>query len=332
MKKINLNKSTSYFKSLIDDNGIIQFTKGYEKDYRSGYAIEDQARALILSLRLNDKKFVDKFFLLINESMIKDRGVDILRDRYGKLSGIPDEYKEASAEVFWAVCELYNSGYANIPKEIIEPIITNLKNGLLKTIYPRVIAYTLLGLYKIGDLDSTKKLGDSLLSLYLKNKDGKWQWFEDKITYANPLLPWSLFLSYELTKKEEYLEVARESMQFLLDNLIKDNTPLVIGNEGWWRKGKKMPLYGQQPIDISYMAMALLNAERITENRLYFEYAKLFYSWFHGNNLNKKNMIRDDGACYDGLYKNSLNINAGAESNICYLLASLQMKEKGILT
>jgi len=50
-----------------------------------------------------------------------------------------------------------------------------------------------------------------------------------------------------------------------------------------------------------------------------------------GNNLKKQNMIREDGACYDGLYEYGPNPNAGAESNICFLIASLEMKNRGLL-
>jgi hypothetical protein len=131
--------------------------------------------------------------------------------------------------------------------------------------------------------------------------------------------------------KEIYKQIALQSYEFLYNNLLQSGVPVVVGNKGWWQKGGKMPLYGQQPIDVAYMCLTSFAFFDILREEKFSEDAKLYYSWFHGNNLKKQNMIREDGACYDGLYEDGVNPNAGAESNICYLLASLQMKEKGIL-
>src|SRR4030042_5311826 len=120
-------------------------------------------------------------------------------------------------------------------------------------------------------------------------------------------------------------------MDFLFDNLVKGNVPIVVGNKGWWEKGKELPLFGQQPIDIAYMCLACFDAGRVTGDKIYLDKAKFYFSWFTGNNLLKLPMLREDGACYDGLYSYGQNMNAGAESNICFLLGSVEWKNKGFI-
>lgn len=326
---MDLTKSISYFKSLIDENGIIQFTKGYEKDYSFGYAIEDQARALILAIFLKDEDLVNKFFKITTSSIARGQGVNMLWDVNRKFLGEVDNFGEASAEVLWAFAELKESEFGKNFNNL-QQLTEDLKGGLFKTNYSRVMAYTVIGLAKTGDMSLTE-LADKLCDSYEKNKDKNWKWFEKEMTYGNVLLPWSLFLAYGLTKTDLYLKNAKESMEFLFDNLTRNGKPTAVGNEGWWQKGGSLPLYGQQPIDFSYMTLACLDAHRIIGEKQYLEKADFYYSWFTGNNLNDQNMRRDDGACYDGLYEKGVNPNAGAESNICFLLASFKMQEVGLL-
>ncbi|OGM20321.1 hypothetical protein A2714_04725 [Candidatus Woesebacteria bacterium RIFCSPHIGHO2_01_FULL_38_9] len=328
---MDITKSIDYFKSLIDKNGIIQFTKGYKKDYSYGYAIEDQARALLVAILLEDRKLIDQFFNSIEESVTKDKGVDMLRDKFGKLTGNFDNFEEASAEVLWALSKLRNSKFGDSYKKSIDSVVLDLEKGLVKTPYPRVMAYTLLGLAELNNLKTVQLLANNLTNIYSKNKSEEWIWFESKMTYANALLPWSLFSAYSLLKKREYLVIAQKTLKFLFNNLTKEGVPIVVGNEGWWIKGKDMAFYDQQPIDISYMTLTCLSAKKITGKEKYLDKAKFYYSWFLGNNLKKQNMIREDGACYDGLYEYGPNPNAGAESNICFLIASLEMKNRGLL-
>ncbi len=328
--KINLKKSILYFKSLIDENGIIQFTKGYEKDYSFGYAIEDQARALILCIYLKDFDLIRRFYFLIESSLLKDKGVDLLRNAKGELSGRPDNFKEASSEVLWSLCELKNSLYGVSFQPKLDRMIDNLEKGLLKSRFLRVWAYSLLGL-SFYDKKLTSYFADRLINKFERERSKNWLWFEDKLTYANALFPWSLFRAFLLTGRNNYLKVAELSLGFLLSNLVKDNLPVVVGNKGWWKKGGKMALFGQQPIDVSYLVLCLVEAYLVTKKDIYKEKALFYYGWFFGNNISKKSMIREDGACFDGLYKGKVNENAGAESNICYLLASISLKKAGIL-
>jgi hypothetical protein len=57
------------------------------------------------------------------------------------------------------------------------------------------------------------------------------------------------------------------------------------------------------------------------------------FSWFLGNNhLNQVMYNSASGACYDGLEKHNVNINQGAESTLCFLMAQMTIeRNKGVL-
>ena len=76
------------------------------------------------------------------------------------------------------------------------------------------------------------------------------------------------------------------------------------------------------------MVQTYLIAYSITGNEKYYQKAVLAFNWFLGKN-HLKQMIYNEvtGGCYDGLSKNSINLNQGAESTIEYLISRLMLEE-----
>jgi len=87
-------------------------------------------------------------------------------------------------------------------------------------------------------------------------------------------------------------------------------------------------LFDQQPIDASSMVQAYLIAYNITGKKEYYTNAITSFNWFLGiNHLNQMVYDESTGGCFDGLGKDSLNFNQGAESTITYLIARLFLEE-----
>ncbi len=317
------DKSWAYFESLIDRRGIVQFTRDGHKDYDMGYAIEDQARALVLVARKGDLKLAREFAALIREAQVPGEGVDMLRLSSGRLSGKADNYGEASAEVVWGLAEYYGLvGGDSGAKEMIRELMVGVRHSASL----RTLAYSILGEAKMEDKDEVKFLSGKLVNSYRVNSMEGWWWFEPRMTYANALLPWALFEAYKLLGEDELLNTASYSLKFLLERLSRDGVPVVVGNQNWWEKGGEMALYDQQPIDPSYMVMACGAAFEATGVKEYQDGADKYYSWFSGSNLVGKSLIGEKGQCFDGLAPSGVNSNAGAESMICYLLARVEIE------
>ena len=89
---------------------------------------------------------------------------------------------------------------------------------------------------------------------------------------------------------------------------------------------KEKAMFDQQPIEAGYTVPACLSANQATGQRFYFQQAQQWLGWFHGHNLVGLSLIdKKDGGCYDGLESWRVNLNKGAESTICYLLAYLSL-------
>ncbi|HEY5498638.1 MAG TPA: hypothetical protein VIK19_09895 [Syntrophales bacterium] len=109
---------------------------------------------------------------------------------------------------------------------------------------------------------------------------------------------------------------------------IESNTlSKAIGQDGWYFRDGKRAYYDQQPEDAASATEALITAYEITSNEIYKERAKIAFEWFLGkNHLNQMLYDEATGGCYDGLGRESINFNQGAESTVSYLLARLAME------
>ena len=143
-------------------------------------------------------------------------------------------------------------------------------------------------------------------------------------------MPEALLHSYLSTGDEKYLQIALESLDFLNSVSFKDGILMPIGQNGWYRKGEERALYDQQPIDAGSMVQALVTAYNITKNKRYKDLALKSFNWFLGKNVLNQTIYDDyTGGCYDGLGKECININQGAESTVSYLLARLSIDKLG---
>jgi len=199
----------------------------------------------------------------------------------------------------------------------------------------RFYAFTIMGLSEyfqaIPDDNlkiSAEKLADSLIQHYQDEVKDDWHWFEPNLTYDNTRLPQALFLAYMMTGKQKYLNVAEEAMDFLLKTQMVNDVFVPIGNDGWYKRGEKRALYDQQPLEVTAMVEAAVDAFYATEEKNYVEVANRVFEWFLGRN-NQKVMVYNPQitGCFDGISPKEVNMNQGAEASISYLLARLKLEE-----
>lgn len=100
----------------------------------------------------------------------------------------------------------------------------------------------------------------------------------------------------------------------------------VISNQGWLHKKKKGLNYGEQPIDVASTVMTLATFYNVFKNNDYLLKQQKAFNWFLGkNHLHQILYNPATGGCYDGLEEDNVNLNQGAESTVCYLMARLSV-------
>lgn len=329
-----------HLKRLTDNFGCIQFAKGSTPDKKSGYTVDDNSRALIISVlhnTLTDSELsftlAKKYIKFLETAQTKEG--DFYNIFINKNKRLEEHSEDAYGRTLWAL------GYTTLKSkdkklsDKAEDVFDKAFPHILNLESPRAQAFAIIGLYhhyqKYGrkrDMRVIKKLANSLVELYEKNSSDEWRWFEEHLSYANAKLPEAMFLAYDVAKNEKYLEVAESTLHFLSDIVFVEDELHPIGQNGWFNKNGKRSFFDQQPVDASYMVHAYLSAYNITKDKHYYEKAVLAFNWFLGRN-HLKQMLYDEttGGCYDGLGKHAVNLNQGAESTISYLMARLMLEE-----
>lgn len=339
-----------YLKVLTTKFGMIQFANHTKPDPHSGYHLDDNARALLGMVKLYDRKKSDKAFNLINIYLkfikFSQRGNGRFRDfvAYNKKFIDEKESEDSYGRAIWALG-------VTIASKNLDENFKLLSNKIFKKAIPwarelkslRAVAFTIIGLTHVltteehkenKDLANLlKRLCDKLVRAYAKraNEPGndKWLWFEDCLTYSNYKLPEALFRAAKTTGDPEYLATARAAMEFL-NQITFENKEYFspIGQDGWYFRNGERAYFDQQPEDASSAVEALMVAYEVTKKKEYADLAKIAFWWFLGKN-HLGQMVYDEatGGSYDGLGRNSLNFNQGAESTISYFLARLAIEK-----
>lgn len=327
---------------LTDDFGVIQHARYSHPEKRFGYSTDDVSRALIVCAQYYEKnpspqvEKLMRIYLNFLKFVQKQNGslVNIVSSQRKRS---PAYEEDVQGRTIWALGYLVTRDY--LPEDIKQTALKCFKKvspQLLKLKAPRALAFALTGLYFYlqifsGDKKTRKhmaRLADHLAALYEKNASYHWHWFEDSLTYSNAKLPEALFLAYHLLKRKKYLKIAQASLKFLDTLTFGPKYYIPIGQNGWCFKDKKRAYFDQQPEDVSTMVQAKIWAYKITRQSKHLADALEAFQWFLGKNYLGL-MVYDEltGGCHDGLGQYELNLNQGAESTICYLMARLAWED-----
>lgn len=338
--------SLDHIKRLTTKSGIIQFADICNPDMESGYSLDDNARALIALTRYYEIKgdvavlsLIDIYLNFIEFVQQQDGGFLNFVDEKGNypIKNQDVNLEDSTGRAIWALGEfivrrklfhIQNSKRAEIAMNKALIHIKELKS-------PRAIAFAIKGLHyynlikrssEINDIITS--LADDLVSKYRGVSNENWKWFEDYLTYANSVLPESLLYAYLSTGNQLFKTIAKSSFDFLLSLIFVDKRIKVVSNNGWLNRGGEANKFGEQPIDVAYTVLSLdLFYEEFGDEE-YLEKLETAFSWFNGNNhLHQIIYNPVTGGCQDGLEEHYVNLNQGAESTVCYLLARTVMEK-----
>jgi hypothetical protein len=328
------------------NTGIIQFSKINQPDMDSGYTLDDNARALIvmcmhykLTRDDSDLPYIHKYLRFIKRCMQPKGNFLNYMDKGNRFT---DQNKksnldDANGRAVWALGYLI-SLIGLLPWEIISEAITLFKKSLLcigKVHSTRAMAFAMKGLYYYrNSIDSPENLvllktfANRLVQMYRHESSEKWEWFESYLTYANSILPEAMLYAWLLTGDIIYRDIARSSFGFLLSQTFNENGIEVISNKKWLIKGQEPGHFGEQPIDVAYSIMTLSRFYDVFKNEEYRQEMEMAFNWFLGNNRLHQIIYNPcTVGCYDGLEKDHVNLNQGAESTVSYLMARLTVEK-----
>ena len=319
--------------NMTDETGILQFSQYHHPDQDSGYTLDDNARALMAALSMGDEGYpLALIFTRYLHRSWRENGKWSNLLLHGKYYHHLDS-EDSFGRAFWACSTGSKSNWPIIADsclEMLELAVTKLP--FLHS--ARGMAYCLIGLCK-GQFpfltvqyqnSLIRLLTDRLLSLYSSQRSFDWNWFENAMTYCNGILPHSLFVVHAYNGNKKCLQVACESIRFLNHHLFAKGYLNIVGNEGWYVRGGKMPEWDQQPVDAASIVFACHEAYQATGLKEYKHLMISAHHWYRGSNINSLPLYDiESGGCFDALTREGVNLNQGAEALLSLLLSDLLM-------
>ncbi len=333
-----------HLRRMTDDTGMFQHAIFTVPNYREGYTIDDNARALTVSALLEElgneetSDLTSRYFAFVWYAFNSETGrfrnfMDYQRN-WLEENGSDDSH----GRTLWALGTVL--GRSNTPalQSMAGWVFEKALPAILHTSSPRAWAFALIGIHEYlhrfaGERRVTQvreQLAGRLLKLYQNNRADEWRWYEKSLTYCNAALPHALLMCGQGIPNNDMSEAGLESLSWLADLQRAEEAGgyfVPIGSNGFYQRGGERARFDQQPVEAQAMVSACLEAHRITGDKSWYKEARRAFDWFLGrNDLDLPIYDPTTGGCRDGLHPDRPNENQGAESSLAYLQAVLELR------
>ncbi len=338
LPEINL----SHLKTLTDDTGLLQHAKYTTPNLHHGYCTDDNARGLIAiikyySLRKEKEvfplihKYLAFLFYAFNPENGRFRNFMSYDRRWMELAGSEDSHGRALWSLGIAVKDAPDSSIRSMAMRLFLeslPVVEHFNA-------PRAWGYAILGLNAYlsiyeGDVSARKirdDLAKKIYQLFKDNASEDWTWCENAATYANAVLPHALIVAGKGMPDQEIYDLGIKALEWLFKVQTAKNGHLsIIGNNGWFDINGNRSMFDQQPIEAKCLIDACLDVYIATGDKRWFEESERCLSWFLGyNDLQLPLCDYKTGGCHDGLERQGVNGNQGAESTLAWVISLINM-------
>jgi glycosyltransferase involved in cell wall biosynthesis len=328
-----------------DGTGIFQHATFNVPNFHEGYCTDDNARALILCILLEElggrppEELLDRqatsylAFLsaALNQETHRFRNFMSHGRQWLEEAGSEDSHARALWALGTCAGRSLNEGHQRLSAQLFERGLPTVEAFTS----PRAWAFTLLGSHEYlrrfpghpQVLTASAALTDKLVALWRACATEDWPWFEPIASYDNARLCQALLLSGQWLPRPEALDIGLQSLRWLA-SLQKTQAGHFrpIGSNGFCERGGARADFDQQPVEAQAMVSACLEAFRATQDEAWSKEAKRAFEWFLGrNDLGQPLYDSSSGGCSDGLHQDRVSENQGAESTLAFHLSLAEM-------
>ncbi len=327
-----------------DSTGVFQHASFTVPNFAEGYCTDDNARALLLTLMLQQSGHGST---RVNElaatcAAFLNHAFDRKSRRFHNFMSFDRRWldeigsEDCHGHALWAlglcVGHAVHGSFHMLAAELFEqalPIAPEFTS-------PRAWAFTLIGIDEYlrrlsGDRRADRireLLAKKLMQRYADAAAKDWEWFEDVVSYTNAKLSHALILSGRTMNNNAMLETGLKTLNWLVKVQTSDTGSFrPVGSNGFFQRGKERALFDQQPIEAQATVSACIEAYNATGNMFWVTEAGRAFEWFLGrNDLGLALYDSSTGGCRDGLHVDRVSQNQGAESTLAFLLALGEMQ------
>jgi hypothetical protein len=329
---------------MTDHTGILEHAVFAIPNYPEGYTTDDNARALIVAIHLEEhagartvtdlaSRYLAFLWLAFDPTTRRFRNCLSYERQWQEQGGSEDSHGRALWGLGTVLGRSKNAGWRGAAGRMFELAIP----AAIEFRSPRACAFALLGLQEYLDsfpgdraaLSASDVLANRLLNSYRVNHSDDWNWFENVLAYSNARLPQALIRAGMRSANEEMVSAGLEALDWLVTiQRCEVNGHFVpIGSQGFYSKQTEKARFDQQPVEACAVVSACAQAYRATGKGHWRKEAWSAFNWFLGDNdLQIALYDPTTGGCRDGLHPDRANENQGAESTLSFLMALLEMR------
>lgn len=328
-----------------DTTGVFQHASFTVPNFAEGYCTDDNARALVLALMLQQlgqggsqlQAQATTCAAFVNHAF------DRARRRFHNFMSFDRRWlddvgsEDCHGHALWAlglcVRQAGHSSFQTLAAELFEqalPVAAEFTS-------PRAWACTLIGIDEYlrrlsGDRRASQIRESLALKMMQRHQDAAtegWQWFEEVVSYANARLPHALILTGRSLGRAGMMELGLKTLRWLIDvQTSKAGSFQPIGSNGFYPREKERALFDQQPIEAQVTVSACIEAFNATSDMFWVAEARRAFEWFLGrNDLGLPLYDSSTGGCRDGLHMDRASQNEGAESTLAFLISLAEMRK-----
>jgi len=331
---------------MTDQTGIVEHAVFVVPNYPEGYTTDDNARALIVAILLDEfeegalngstdlaSRYLAFLWLALDPTTKRFRNCLSYEHQWQAQEASEDSHGRALWGLGTVLGRSKNAGWRGAAGRMFElalPAAIEFKS-------PRACAFALLGLQEYLDsfpgdraaLKASDTLANRLLNSYGANRSDEWKWFENVLAYSNARLPQALIRAGMRAANEEMVKAGLEALDWLvrIQRCELKGHFVPIGSQGFYSRDTEKARFDQQPVEACAAVSACLQAYRTTGKGRWRKEAWSAFNWFLGDNdLQVALYDPATGGCRDGLHPDRANENQGAESTLSFLMALLEMR------
>jgi hypothetical protein len=316
---------------LTDAVGIVEHARGATPQPAVGYCTDDAGRALAVAARLAGEPRARRVATVALGFLGRAQlGDGRFRLRFRPRVGWGDERSDdADGRALLGL----GTALGRAPWPEVRAGAAELFDAAargFRSSHPRALAYAALGAVEVLAADprhaaARHLVADAAERLPERAADRAWPWPAPRLTYANALLPEALLAVATATGR-----VGVDRGLDLLGWLVREET--LRGRFSFTPVGGRGPLdpkpaFDQQPIEAWAMADACARAHAVTRDGRWLDALDRAGAWFLGDNdVGVAVFDPATGGGYDGLERDGVNRNQGAESTLAFVATMARVR------
>jgi len=325
--------------TMTDDVGMFQHARFDVPNRSFGYCTDDVARALIVAVEATGDrateqigaKLVTTYLAFLYDAQLPDgwfhnfMGYD---RRWQDDRGTDDSLGRAVWGLGHCIARAPRDAWRRVARELFDAALPHVA-GLP---HLRSRAYAALGLATVASAEpghaqviaALRAAVTPIADAYRATASSDWLWCEETMTYDNARLCEALVRAGVVLGDHALLRTGLAMLDFYARVVVEDGMFVPIGNDGWYPRGGERARFGQQPLEAAALVTAALAACDATGDSRYRDLATIAGDWYFGRNTHGFLMVTN-GGCRDGIDRNGVSPNMGAESTLAYLMSALTL-------